>query len=263
MNTYRIFRFIIWAFVGVMIILGIGIFALSKSPAIPVLQEPSAKVFGFLNYSHFFIQKIFTIKGLIDDNINLKKESEMLRGQIAKSEYIQSENDALREALDIKRRFGRSKAIPAGIYAGIPLNNGRWQINRGSEAGIKEGDIVVLEDSILVGKVDSVFESFSHVIPVDSKSMQITAKVLNGLTKGLVVGLGDESLKMELVVQSDKIQEGDSIVTTGDDQFPGGLVVGFVTSVGTSGTDVFKDVRIAPAFRNIPFGKVVVIDQNM
>ncbi|OGN02907.1 MAG: hypothetical protein A3G02_00870 [Candidatus Yanofskybacteria bacterium RIFCSPLOWO2_12_FULL_44_13b] len=262
MNTYKTLRNIIWIAVILVIIIGTAVFAVIRTPALPVFKESSSRAFVVFDYIRVFGRKIFAVKDIINENISLKEKIISLQGQGAAIESLKSENNALRNALDIKKRFGSEKTIAAGIYGGNPLVEGRWLINRGSDSGIEAGDIVVLESGVLVGRVANAHDGFSTVTAVDDVNIQVTSRVLNEKTTGLAKGLGNGSINFELIIQDDEIKEGDIVISTGDDQYPPGLIIGAVSSVGVSKTHVFKDVKIRPAFSDVRFGKVVVIGQN-
>jgi len=48
------------------------------------------------------------------------------------------------------------------------------------------------------------------------------------------------------VVQTDDIKEGDTLVSSGDDMLPAGLIIGIVSQVNSNTAKLFKEVSIAP-----------------
>ena len=70
---------------------------------------------------------------------------------------------------------------------------------------------------------------------------------------------GNKMIEERSIVQTDEIKEGDTIVSSGNDLFPAGLIVGMVRHVQANETQLFKGVSVTPAIDEITLGKVLVI----
>ena len=149
--------------------------------------------------------------------------------------------------------------MPAGIF-NISLAADGYQalINKGSTSGIMVDQTVISPAGELIGRVIVVFSTSSRIMLVTDPNFSVTARVLNGQTSGIARGALADGLNLELVTQADIISEGDTIVTTGDDLIPAGLIIGVVRQVGNNETQLFKKVNINPSLQ-LGQGSVVVI----
>ena len=64
---------------------------------------------------------------------------------------------------------------------------------------------------------------------------------------------------LDFLIQGDDIKEEDVLISTGNDPFPPGLIIGSVDYVEDNATQMFKKVRISPAVQNVRLGKVLII----
>jgi len=173
-------------------------------------------------------------------------------------ESLQIENEALKKTAGLATRLKRT-LLPAGIF-NISLAADGYQalINKGSTSGIMVDQTVISPAGELIGRVIVVFSTSSRIMLVTDPNFLVTARVLNRQTSGIAHGALADGLNLELVTQADIISEGDTIVTTGDDLIPAGLIIGVVRQVGNNETQLFKKVNINPSLQ-LGQGSVVVI----
>lgn len=229
----------------------------------PVLvKKPASYVFSKLENTRFFLQGLAGIRKLSSENDKLKKENLSLTSRLADYEDKKEENNFFRNALKIAPRFS-GEVIYSNIFSS-QLGPGGYDVllNKGVESGISDNDIVMTEDGVLVGKIKKSYGGFAHVLIVSDPDFSVTAKVLSSDTAGIAKGALDKGMYLDLIVQSDPIKEGDVIVSSGMDLFPPALVVGTVSHVETSETDLFKKVKIKPAVEGVKIGRVLVTDGN-
>jgi len=205
------------------------------------------------------LEKIKNFKQLASNNDKLKQEQEVIFGLKAKIDNLENENDFLRRSTRISQKFD----YPI-IYAGVfNLNLGptgyNVLLNKGAKDGISEGDVVVSDEGILVGKVQKVMQNFSRVLFVSDSEFKITVKVISSSTAGIARGALNDGMHLDFITQDDEIKEGDMLISTGNDEFPSALVVGLVDFVESNETQMFKKVRIHPAVKEVKLGKVLVI----
>lgn len=206
-----------------------------------------------------FLDKIKNFKNLVNQNDGLKKEQEIIRDLRAKIDNLENENNFLRRAVRVSQKFD----YPI-IYAGVfNLNLGptgyNVLLNKGTEDGISEGDIVITDEGVLVGKIQKVMQNFSRVLFVSDSEFKITAKVIGSGTSGIARGALNDGMYLDFVVQEDEIKEGDVLISTGNDEFPPALIVGSVDLVESNETQMFKKVRISPNVKDAKLGRVLVI----
>jgi cell shape-determining protein MreC len=76
---------------------------------------------------------------------------------------------------------------------------------------------------------------------------------------GLARSDGKGSVLLDLVQKDEQVDEGARIVTSGDDRYPAGLIIGTVRSVDDDAATLFQIVRVAPAAADELHGLVLVI----
>ncbi|GEM_PF-2330299 len=206
-----------------------------------------------------FIGKIENFNRLASENDKLKQEQSEILSFKAKIDDLESENEFLRRAAGITQKLDYS-IIYAGIFnLNFAPTGYNVLLNKGIQDGISEGDVVVTDDGILVGKIQKVMQNFSRVLFVSDQEFKITAKVMNSGTTGIARGALIEGMFLDFVVQEDEIKERDVLISTGNDLFPAGLVVGSIDHIEDNATQMFKKVHIRPAVKDIQLGRVLVI----
>lgn len=233
-----------------------------------IAQRPATYLFSKFESAGFFIRGLARyspvpglagFRNVISENEGLTEENLGLLSRLADREDLENENRFLRNALDLSPRFNNKLAY-ANIYQfQLGLDGYDVLINKGADDGIAEGDIIITEEGVLVGRVEKTEERFSRALVVSDTDFSVTAKVLNSSTVGIAKGALDQGMYFDLIVQSDSIKEGDVVVSSGMDLIPPALIVGTVSHVETKDTDLFKKVKIKPAMGEVRIGRVLVI----
>lgn len=198
---------------------------------------------------------------------DLARHNESLEEQLTKAtvaeaslESLRSENDFLRKAAGLKTNLNRS-VVPAGLFNVSMTPNGYSAlINKGARDGVTADSIVVSASGVLVGRIKDVFSDSARVLLVSDPSFSITVRVMGGTASGIAKGALDKGMTLELIVQTDQVSEGDTLVSTGNDTAPAGLVVGTVSNVQSNDTQLFKSVIVKPAV-DLTAGDVVIIER--
>lgn len=186
------------------------------------------------------------IKQIEKENRELSEENRDLKSEIASLLVLRSENDFLREALEIVEarscQFSFVKVISRNFSEDLIF------INKGRDAGLNQGLPVVDSRKNLVGEIEEVFDNFSRVklitrteetIPVYFGETKITAEVR---------GEGGFSLLLTLIPTGEKIREGDLVFTAGLSQAcPAGILVGEVDKIIVSDVKPYQEAQLEPA----------------
>lgn len=191
--------------------------------------------------------------------LRAREQAEELRARVAREEALQREIVTLRDALGIRERLG-SSPIEAGVFA-YPREGGVRQVivNRGAEQGITVGDTVVTARGALVGVIQEVAARHAVVRAVGDAQFEATARVVGTEVSGLVRTGGDGESTLDLVQKGEPVQEGQQIMTSGDDRYPSGLIIGTVRSVDTEAATLFLTVRVTPAVSAGVSGSVFIL----
>lgn len=187
----------------------------------------------------------------------LERENETLRQQVAQGELARLQNERLRDLLAFRegRRFpegytGLATAIisrPAGAYSQAIV------IAAGRNDGVAVDDPVVTEQG-LVGTVTRVGSTSARVRLVTDDQSAVSASIPATGAYGVVrAGRGPRSpLRLDRVPKEAQVRFGDTVVTAGSRSqrllsiYPRGILIGRVTSVGRSDTDLYTQVQVTP-----------------
>ena len=106
----------------------------------------------------------------------------------------------------------------------------------------------VVAPGLLVGKITKLYPNSSEVTLITDPSIVINAEVVDSGARGLVRGEHGLGLSLDLVTQNELIKTGDEVITSGlSDDFPRGLLIGEVSGIRSSPTDLFQKAFISSA----------------
>lgn len=197
-------------------------------------------------------------RGLVhakSENDRLREQVNQLRQQALQGKTAQEQNRSLRAQL----RFVDGPLFPQD-YSAVNTRIISWSgefdqqvvIAAGSDQGLRQDTPIVTQDG-LVGRVTDVTGNAAHVTLLTDESSAVPARDPTTRAKGLVRhGVGEGSLVLDYVPKESDVQRGDVIVTAGTQSkrypslFPGGIKIGWVTSVGQSDTALYKQVQVQP-----------------
>lgn len=201
------------------------------------------KVSGFFDYFHRY-----------DD---LLAENEKLKDELAKFQRLENlffeaihENEELRKLTQIREKHSDFQCELAAVVSTVDLGiHSSFTINKGSLVGVEPGDCVIT-DAGLVGYVDQVGPNFSTVITVLNIQFQATA--LNTRTRETLVAQGNFDfapkglLKLSWLDHSANILPGDTIVTSGSNNFPPNLTIGTIREFAVEDHGISSYATITP-----------------
>lgn len=218
-----------------------------------------APVAGRIARLRAFVRTTLEQGDLASQNLTLQDELTRVRAQLAGQEELQNQLRFYRDAAGIRDRTG-IEPIAAGIFS-YPQSGGirRIVINRGRAEGVIVGDVVVTPSGALVGAVVTLFEHHAVVSTIGDGTFDVTVRIVGTEVSGLLRTAADGSVLMDLVQKNETVMENFVVVTSGDDRYPAGLIVGTVHSVDNDAATLFKIVRIAPAVADGISGDVIVI----
>jgi rod shape-determining protein MreC len=193
---------------------------------------------------------IITFRDTQKENDKLKQENTELRQENLELKLKRSQLRQLKKlskAFNFKPYSENSSAVAGNI---IELDYSTpyvvFTIDKGKSAGIKKNDIVVDGDG-LVGKVIETGSGWSKVKSVLSESNNISFKILRDTNvTGVLKGNGRNALTGYLMESSDRIIEGDTLVTTGIGTYPEGIRIGKVSDVSYDDDQQLKTVTVRP-----------------
>ncbi|EYE88459.1 hypothetical protein Q428_07705 [Fervidicella metallireducens AeB] len=165
---------------------------------------------------YYFIASITNTR---KENIELKKEIEMLNEKIVDYDKLKRENSELSELIRFKNSNINLKSIGANVIGRVGEN---WfqiiLIDVGSVDGVKKGQYVVTGQG-LVGRILEVNKTSSKVLTIFDDKINLPARISSTGEDGLINGFsssnGTEKLcKMNFLPEDTKAKLDDVVVTS-------------------------------------------------
>jgi rod shape-determining protein MreC len=196
---------------------------------------------------------------------HLKTENEELRRQLTDAQVqLQSQRALADRSRSLERLLelrdtSELKTVAAEIIgAGGTPDFRTLTIDKGTRQGLR-ADMAVIAPAGLVGRVVVPTPRAAKVQLLIDRNAAAGAIVERSRAQGVVVGGGDERLRMEFVSEAADLVVGDLVMTSGiDGIFPKGLVIGRIESVQKNGP-AYKQIVIKPAVDSRALEEVLVV----
>lgn len=185
----------------------------------------------------------------LSDVTSLRETNEALRAELAQAQASLAEagDDLARletlEALyDLELDSTEVAEIPANVIGRADQFDLAFQIDKGVDDGVIEGQPVIDVFGFVVGRVADVSPSTAIVVPIVASRNQVT--VLVGSQTGLLsANPGSDEMTLDIFDARQGVEEGDQVVTAAN-TFPSGLAVGeIIESASPSSTALTARVR--------------------
>jgi len=190
---------------------------------------PTALILAILSF--VFLSGVFIRKERAADELSLLKE----------------ENASLKLQLsNIPGACIPPSIASAKVLSVYPLNvKSSITLNVGSADGVENGAAVVWGSGILVGVITDVFARTSVAKTVYNPGWQISVRIGDNETDGLLVGGADP--RVTLIPSTKPIAAGDAVYSASAD-IPYGLKIGTVRSVSQDAGDAFQTAKVDIGF---------------
>lgn len=217
------------------------------------------------NYISNFIRSIKEIGTLRETNNKLQNEVEKLKKDNIKLQELINENQRLKQALEFKDKNSEIVTKSATI---IGKNPGNWfntfNIDIGTNEGIKPGMAVLDEKGNMIGEVTNVGSNWSKVLSIVDRDSSVSAIDIRTRDNGIVRGDSNGGLIMIYLPLDAELIEGDIITTSDMSKFPKGLIIGKVLKVTKEPGSLLKQAVIKPSadFERLEYVLVVTNIKN-
>jgi rod shape-determining protein MreC len=151
------------------------------------------------------------------------------------------ENKSLREQIGAKV-VTQDLILASVIGADSIFTNSQLVLDKGKDDGVKEGSLVILKD-ILIGQIISIGSSTSTVRLLNDPETKIPA-ITEGGAKGIVEGEFGTRITLTNVLQNVDLKPGQFVFTSGEADFPKGLVLGRVVNVDKNPAELFQSASV-------------------
>src|SRR4029077_17252065 len=193
-----------------------------------------------------------------NENQRLKTEVEQLRMRNRELESRAAEGQRLAVLMNFREAHPEAPMIAAQVIgASADPTSHILFINRGDRDRVRRNLPVISPDGV-IGKIVEVFPSSAQVLLINDKESGVGALFAGTRTHGVVKGSADSNPHMEYVVNEEKVQAGEAVLTSGEDRiFPKDLPIGTVESAKAG--NPFQTIRIQPAARLDRLEEVLVL----
>lgn len=209
-----------------------------------------------------------SLQSLWDGYLDLRRvrgENEALRSEIGElrialqQERVAAERaEALRRLLEFRERTSLSTTGAEVIGTGASPEFRTVTIDKGTGDGLA-ANLAVLAPGGVVGRITLPSARASLVQLLVDRNAAAGALVERTRVQGIVVGVGDGTLRMDFVAATGDVVAGDVVVTSGiDGLYPKGFAIGTVERV-ERGDGLYHVISVRPAVDVSRLEEVLVV----
>lgn len=250
----------VWTVLIIALVLAVGLTVFSQLTG---LTLPEMVVQGILTPVRTGVSRLtdqaeqlysymFRYESLAAENEALKQQLAQMENDARLADSVSRENDRLRDLLELPQIHEAYELVDGYV---ITKDSADWSstltINRGTNAGIRQGMCAVTANGEVVGLVTQVGLNYCVVKTVLDSSLGISAVLTSSGYSGMVQGNyveGEESqLRMNYLPSEAVIRINDQVVTSGSTVYPRDLILGYVIDAGFDESGVAKFALLRPA----------------
>jgi rod shape-determining protein MreC len=205
------------------------------------------------------VRNYLDLREVRQDNDALRLENLQLRAAVQALGEARMENERLRKLLGYAEAVAGPE-VTARVVAVNPVAKLlSVRIASGENDGVYRGMSVVTPDGI-VGQVIRATGGSADVALVTDPQSRVAVRVQRSRARGTAAGTGAGPLRLENMLRTEDVEEGDLIITAGTDGiYPPGLVVGKVTNLEKKEHGMFQGADIVPAVDTSKLEEVLVV----
>jgi len=227
--------------------------------------SPFQKTFYFVSErTGNIFSLLFSISNLKEENERLIQENGSLSSQLAELSSEKKENEDLRKQLQLlpQKNFQLEAAT---VIAEDARGMGSWiMIDKGHASGVEVNMPVIVYDGILVGRISEVYANSAKITLLTDSSSSINVTDLATGAKGILIGEYSLGITLDMVEQTEVLNEGDDIVTSGlGGTTPKGFLIGKVAQVKSSSDKLFQQASVIPKVKYVDLNTVFVVKGSL
>jgi rod shape-determining protein MreC len=233
---------------------------------VPVLEQVTFGIFSEVQRG--VSSAIGGVRRVWDGYIGLrhvKTENDRLKQQLADTQVaLQAQRAladrarALEKLLELRDRLTLRTTAAEIIGAGATLEFRTVTIDKGTRDGLRP-DMAIISPAGVVGRVVVPSARSAKVQLLIDRNAAAGALIERSRAQGVVVGAGEERLRLENVSEAADIMVGDIVVTSGiEGMYPKGFVIGTIEAVEKSGP-AYKRITVKPAVDFASIEEVLVV----
>lgn len=244
---------LIWAVVIVVL------FVIFSKINIPGVSKLAGKVTSTFDNIFSGVKGVFSngfdyfgnTKKLNEENEKLKNEIEELKYKLLEIDTLEADNGSLREKLEIKERYNHFELI----YADVTIKNydnynETFNINKGSNDGVKEKQTVITKDGLL-GYISKVAEDSAIVTTILDPNVSVGAQIAsvnkNAVVKGDFSLKNEAKLKLTYIPIDTEVSVSEVVYTSGiGEVYPKGIPIGTIEEVVNKKNEIDRYAIVKP-----------------
>ena len=180
----------------------------------------------------FTTQYLSNQSRLIHENKTLRLDIDQLKADLQRLDYIDQENDQLRNLLEVRNTNKFKTEAVSIIYSRFDPFNQKIIIDGGQNKDFQPGQPVI--DALgLVGQISSVFPETSEVTLIIDKKMAVPIQIQRNGLRAITNGNGqNETISLSYLPKSVDVMKGDILKTSGIDTiYPEGIAVAEILEI--------------------------------
>jgi rod shape-determining protein MreC len=190
------------------------------------------------------VEVVGQIGTIHEDNFRLLEENDRLKAKVSELKRVEEENLQLRAQISSVATKAL-QLLPAQTLGFLPdFGTKELLLSEGSLHGVKIGQVVVVGE-VALGKISSVQPDRSTLRLITDPSSKVLVKTSQG-SKGILIGQFQAYAKLTKVLQEEKLSVGDIVFTSGEEDWPKGLIVGEVAKVSKHENELFQEAEVKP-----------------
>jgi len=198
-----------------------------------IFTKPLHTILNLPNDLYDFTTEYFSNQSrLIHENEVLKLNIDSLKADLQRFDFINQENDQLRNLLDVKNTHKFKTEAVSIIYSRFDPFNQKIIIDGGQNKDFQAGQPVI--DALgLVGQISSVFPETSEVTLIIDKKMSVPIQIQRNGLRAITNGNGqNETISLSYLPNSVDVMKGDILKTSGIDTiYPEGIAVAEILEI--------------------------------
>ena len=198
------------------------------------------------------------LRGVRDENELLRRQMTDLQIQLQQQQALADRSRQLQNLLALRDRSQVVTTAASVIAAGATPDFRTMTIDKGTTDGLRP-DMAVIAPAGIVGRIVIPSARAAKVQLLIDRNAAAGALVKRSRAQGVVVGRGDNQLRMEYVSELADIKVGDTVVTSGiDGIYPKGFAIGRIERV-ERGSGSFKVIDVMPSVDFSTLEEVLVV----
>jgi rod shape-determining protein MreC len=203
-------------------------------------------------------QGYFDLRGVRAENETLRRELADAKVRLQQERALAQRSQGLQQLLDLRGSAGVETAAAEVIAAAATPDFRTVTIDKGTAEGLRP-DMAVIAAAGVVGRIVVPSARAAKVQLLIDRNAAAGALVERSRAQGVVVGMGDNRLRLDFLSGTADLKEGDVIVTSGiDGIYPKGFLIGRIERIERSAGS-YKLVTVRPAVDFTSLEDVLVV----